>query len=70
MTLSDYLAKNKVSPRDFAARVGVSPEAIRLYTKGARMPRPGVLRTIQNETGGAVTANDFAAANEPVQGAA
>lgn len=70
MTLSDYLAEKKVSPRDFAARIGVSPEAIRLYTKGARMPRPGVLRAIQTETAGAVTANDFAAATEPAQGAA
>lgn len=59
MRLADYLAENSISPRVFAAQVGVSGEAIRLYLKGARRPRAETINAIRAVTGGAVTANDF-----------
>lgn len=59
MTLGDYLAHHGLTAREFAPKVGVSAEAIRLYLKGERRPRAAVLEAIADETGGAVTANDF-----------
>ena len=59
MQLSQYLADQRLSPREFAAKIGVSSEAVRLYLKGARRPRLEILHAIRKETAGAVTPNDF-----------
>lgn len=67
MKLADYLTAKGLSPTEFAPKVGVSPEAIRLYLKGERHPRPKVMRAISAETEGAVSANDFFAAEAPAQ---
>lgn len=62
MTLARYLQESGLSVREFASRIGVSPEAIRLYLKGQRRPRGAVIKAIASETKGAVSANDFYAA--------
>lgn len=66
MKLADYLKEHEISAREFAPKVGVSPEAIRLYLTGQRRPRADVIQAIAAETNGAVSANDFFAA-EPAQ---
>lgn len=59
MKLAAYLTKHQERPSAFAARVGVTPEAIRLYIKGARRPRADIIAKIAGATGRSVTANDF-----------
>lgn len=59
MKLAAYLEKHGVSRVDFAARVGVTAEAIRLYMAGERQPRRKVMEAITRESSGEVTANDF-----------
>lgn len=63
MTLNEYMAQNSTSMRDVAAAIGVTYEAIRRYANGERIPKPDILNKITKLTGGAVTANDFYAAN-------
>lgn len=59
MTLAEYLTEKRLKPREFAQRIGVSAESIRLYLAGERHPRPRAMRAITEATDGAVTANDF-----------
>lgn len=59
MQLADYFDKTGVKPSEFADRIGVTSEAIRLYLRGARTPRPATMQAIHRATGGLVTANDF-----------
>jgi transcriptional regulator with XRE-family HTH domain len=59
MKLADYLTDKGIAPSEFAASVGVTPEAIRLYIKGDRRPRAATMQEIHHATGGMVTANDF-----------
>lgn len=59
MKLSAYLDEKRVKPSDFAAVVGVTTEAIRLYVKGERIPRAATMQAIVSATDGLVTANDF-----------
>lgn len=60
MKLANYLIESGLSQRDFAAKVGVTSESVRLYLAGLRTPRPALMKKITEETKGAVTANDFA----------
>lgn len=60
MQLSQWLAENEITSAEFADNIGVTSEAVRLYLRGARFPRRGVLADISDATKGAVTANDFA----------
>ena len=59
MKLADYLEKNALSRQEFADRIGVSTETIRLYLAGERTPRRKQMTAITEQTGGKVTANDF-----------
>lgn len=59
MKLADFLAEAGLNHREFADRIGVSAEAVRLYLTGERTPRRKVVHAIAAQTGGRVTANDF-----------
>lgn len=59
MKLVDYLERADITPQEFAAQIGVSAEAVRLYIRGERRPRSQILQAIQSKTDGAVTPNDF-----------
>ena len=59
MLLSTYLERKKISPGDFAQRVGVSAEAVRLYLNGKRIPRTRTMEKISEVTDGKVQPNDF-----------
>lgn len=61
MNLQTWLEKNKLSPEDFAVRVGVSEGAVLKWLSGDRFPRPNSLSKIKLATGGKVTADDFVA---------
>lgn len=67
MQLTTYLDQNKISPEEFAARitargVATSVHGVRKWARRERIPRPDALRAIRDETGGAVTADDFLSA--------
>lgn len=59
MRLKPYLTEHKVSPADFAAKIGVTYTAVSRYVSGARIPHRSVMARIERETKGAVTPNDF-----------
>jgi len=59
MHLSEYLTRKKIRFADFAQQIGVSQEAVRLYVRGKRYPRPGVMEKISAATEGKVRPNDF-----------
>jgi transcriptional regulator with XRE-family HTH domain len=59
MTLKDWLAKREISIPQFAARIGRTPEAVRRYAAGERIPDKDTMPLIASETGNEVTANDF-----------
>ena len=59
MTLAAYIAKHGLSRKSVADVLGVSPEAVRLWLSGDRMPSPDKLRRISEWTKGEVTPNDF-----------
>lgn len=59
MKLSEYLHENKISDLAFAERIKRDPVTVwRLRTERTRPDWPTVEKIIE-ETGGAVTANDF-----------
>lgn len=62
MTLKDFLAalgdQPSVVAASFAARIGVSRQAVERYRDG-RVPRPEHIRKIFEATGGAVRPDDF-----------
>jgi len=64
MTLTDYLAEQKMSHAAFAERIGVSQAAVTRYARGARFPHRAILAKIRDATGGAVTVSDFFEARE------
>ena len=57
--LNTYLTRNGLSRAQFAARIGVTPEAVRKYLGKERIPTREVMERIVEETSGEVTANDF-----------
>lgn len=60
MTLNDWLsARAEITNSEFAERIGVSRQALWRYRSGERMPERAVMQKIMEETGGAVTPNDF-----------
>lgn len=59
MTLNEYLSVNDIPPPAFAYSIDVSPQAVYRYLDGSRMPKRPILLKISEQTGGAVTANDF-----------
>ncbi len=66
MKLHDYLKDCGISDAEFGSLVEASEDAVRKWKYGQRMPRPQVLARIREVTNGAVTANDFLPAPEPV----
>jgi transcriptional regulator with XRE-family HTH domain len=61
MKLSEFLSEknNGMTASEFAARLGISRQALHRYMKEERRPEWNVLQRIFRETGGAVTPNDF-----------
>lgn len=59
MRFDDYLSREKIGNEEFAGRLGVTPEAVRLWRLGKRTPRREIMERIRVETAGAVQANDF-----------
>jgi transcriptional regulator with XRE-family HTH domain len=59
MKLSEYLSRTSTSRRDFAETIGVSPETVRRYVAGKRIPEKEVMERIAGATSMQVTANDF-----------
>lgn len=58
MHLRDYLAANG-GAKEMAKKLDVTPEAVRLWANGARMPRPAQMARIALATEGAVQPSDF-----------
>lgn len=67
MTLDEFLRTTGETQADFAARIGVTKEAVRLWANGSRVPRRAQMVAITEATQSAVTANDFVG---PLAGAA
>jgi transcriptional regulator with XRE-family HTH domain len=59
MTLKQYMDEHKISLGDMASKLGVSVGGLRKNLSGERFPRRALLKTIEEVTGGAVTAKDF-----------
>lgn len=59
MKLNDFLTANNIAPASFASRLGVTREALRLWTSGQRTPKQAFMMRIIKETNGAVMPNDF-----------
>jgi hypothetical protein len=60
MKLAQYLTLAKMTHRQFAAKLGVHHETVRVWLMDdGRMPQGRFLRRVILLTGGDVTANDF-----------
>ena len=57
--LAKWRTSNNISRTTFAAEIGVSYDAVRLWELGERIPSPDLMRRIKDHTHDAVTANDF-----------
>lgn len=64
MKFSDYLKANRITAKDFAIRLGVSVGAVLKWRYGTRVPRLPEMLRIEEITSGAVTARDWASADE------
>jgi DNA-binding transcriptional regulator YdaS (Cro superfamily) len=59
MKLSAYLEAEKLKPADFAAKLGVHSETVRLWLKGSSRPSNPQYDAIERATGGQVRPDDF-----------
>jgi transcriptional regulator with XRE-family HTH domain len=59
MTLTEYLKETSTARADFARQIGVSPETVRRYLSGERIPDQERMLKIAAITGCKVTADDF-----------
>lgn len=60
MRLSQWLTENQISLTELADRIGgVTPEAVRLWADGARMPETRNVLRIEAVTNGQVTVRDL-----------
>jgi transcriptional regulator with XRE-family HTH domain len=59
MLLKDWLESEGVSVPQLAARIGRTPEAVRRYVAGERIPDKDTMPLIAEQTSFRVTANDF-----------
>ena len=57
--LAQYLVERGETERAFAEKLGVSPSTVSRWVRGARTPRPAMIRKILQVTGGCVTAAGF-----------
>lgn len=67
MKLDAYLSKHDISKEAFARRIGVSPEAVRLWCAGERTPRWKAVIAIRQATEGHVDVGDFEPAHIAAQ---
>ena len=70
MRLAEYLEKHELSAAGFGRLIGVTGSTVWRYAHGQRTPRRAIIHRIVEATGGAVTANDFLAPDEPESEAA
>ena len=59
MKLSAYLEREKLSGADFAKKLGLHSETVRLWLKGISRPSNPQYDAIERETGGEVRPDDF-----------
>ena len=59
MKLKRYLEREGISTADFASRLGVTYEAVRLYVRGERIPSRKNAAKIRELTKGSVRERDF-----------
>jgi transcriptional regulator with XRE-family HTH domain len=59
MTLGQYLERNSISAAALAKRLGCTPEAVRLWARGERIPRAAMVAKINDATIGAVGPADW-----------
>lgn len=59
MKLSEWFEQTKRQKRAFADEIGVTPQMISAYCKGATWPSKKRMKLIADKTDGAVTADDF-----------
>ncbi|AJR24541.1 helix-turn-helix domain-containing protein [Sphingobium sp. YBL2] len=59
MTLKEWLASKRMSVSRFAEMIERSPEAVRRYVNGDRIPDRETMPLIVQTTKGKVTPNDF-----------
>ena len=59
MRLADYLTEKGLTLTAFAGEIGVSVEAVRRYSEGARIPSRDIMPRIEKATDGKVRPNDF-----------
>ena len=59
MTLEHYLDVEQLTPSEFARQIRVSPETVRRYVAGERIPDRARMTRIAEATNFKVTADDF-----------
>jgi transcriptional regulator with XRE-family HTH domain len=59
MTLSEFMKADSLDAAELAARLKVSPEAVRKWLRGERIPRPAQMAAILEVSGGRVGAASF-----------
>lgn len=59
MTLNEYLSQNRIPLAVFAKSIGCTTEAVRLWSRGQRMPRPAMVEKIEAATHRAVRPADW-----------
>ena len=59
MKLATWLAKNKISPTEFARRIRKPQATISRYVNGDRIPERATMAVIKKATRGEVMPNDF-----------
>ncbi|MGQ2942897.1 MAG: helix-turn-helix domain-containing protein [Blastomonas fulva] len=59
MTLDNWMTERGMSNAQFAPQIDTTPEAVRRYRKGLRIPDKETMLKIGSVTAGNVTANDF-----------
>lgn len=67
MQLSDWLSQNGIKRKDFAARIGVSPQTITGWCKKSFWIGHDQAKAVLKETDGAVTPTDFLKLDEVAQ---
>lgn len=67
MTLTEYMTANGLTRADVAAALNVTPEAVRLWMIGARMPSRDTLAAIAEFSQSQVMPNDFVFDGEAAQ---
>lgn len=59
MNLEDYMTREGLTDAAFAEKISVDAVTVGRYRRRERMPRREIMKRINAETSGAVTADDF-----------